>query len=133
MIQNLIQKIQVFEERFSTCVGEDDDSCCNDDDDCGNQSKFTFEAVETETYIVHITGYGTNEWTFTLKVGLSCIPDTSLEPSNDSSTACFMTEELSCFETVTDSTVNCPNIPSRYCGTNPGLGGVVLFYLWCYF
>ena len=122
-------KIQVFEESFSTCVGGDDDSCCNDDDDCGNQSEFTFEKVETETYIFHIIGYGTNEGTFTLKVGCSCIPDTSLEPSNDSSNACFVTEELSCFETVTDFTVNCPNIPGRYFGTNPGLGCVVLFFI----
>ena len=85
--------------------------------------------MKTETYIVHITGYGTNEWTFILNVGCSDIPDTSLEPSNDSLNDCSMPVELSCEDTVEDSTVNCPNIPSRYCGTSPGLGPVKVFFI----
>ena len=33
----------------------------------------------------------------------------------------------SCEDTVEDSTVNCPNTPSTYCGTSPGFGPVKVF------
>ena len=58
-----------FEETFLNCVGGDDDSC-------GKQSEFTFEAVETESYIFLITGYGTYEVSFQLSVGCSPVPGT---------------------------------------------------------
>ena len=47
-----------------------------DDDSCGKQSEFTFEVVETESYIVLITGYGTYEGSFQLSMGCSPIPGT---------------------------------------------------------
>ena len=47
----------------------------------------------------------------------------SSAPSKDGS----MPVELRCKDIVEDSTVNCPNVPSTYCGTSPGLGPVKVF------
>ena len=35
----------------------------------------------------------------------------------------------SCVDTVEYSTVNCPNIPSTYCGPNPVMGPVKVFFI----
>ena len=63
-------KIQVFQERFIRarliCVGGDDDSC-------SPGSEFTFLAVWSETYIIHITGFRFSEGSFQLSVGCSPI------------------------------------------------------------
>ena len=58
--------IHVFQDNVEgICVGQNDDH-----DSCNNRylSLTTFDAVETEKYIVLVTGYDESEGTFTLSV-----------------------------------------------------------------
>ena len=59
---NFDTKIKVFQDSVEgSCVAGNDDAC-------GLRSRVTFDAVETETYIIIVTGWDSLEGTFTLLV-----------------------------------------------------------------
>ena len=76
--------------------------------ECTYKSRLTFNAMETKTYIVHVTGFGNQEGEFTLSVNCE-----EFRPTSGS-------QELKCGESVTNTTIGVPNIYEvGYCGVPP--------------
>ena len=86
--------------------------------ECTYKSRLTFNAMETKTYIVHVTGFGNQEGEFTLSVNCA-----EFRPP-------LGPQELKCGENVTDTTIGVPNIyEAGYCGVKPSTSGGLLYTL----
>ena len=86
--------------------------------ECSYKSRLTFNAMETKTYIVHLTGFGNQEGEFTLSVNCA-----EFRPPSGP-------QELKRWEIVTNTTIGVPNIyDAGYCGVTPSKSGGLLYTL----
>ena len=86
--------------------------------ECTYKSRLPFNAMETKTYIVHVTGFGNQEGEFTLSVYCEEFRPT-LGP-----------QELKCGIIVTNNTIGVPNIyEAGYRGVKPSTSGGLFYTL----
>ena len=87
--------------------------------ECTYKSRLTFNAMETKTYMVHVTGFGNPEGGFTLSVNCAEFRPTSGP------------QEIKCGEIFTNTTIGVPNIyEAGYCGVKPSTSGGLLTPYW---